>query len=136
MFDPLGIVDLTPGVVAAVAFGVANLGHPKFVASPNAYSVPSFSSFVQLVDDVFVGSSTDALSMVIPAYSTILDQVLLSLHRLGNCLGQTISLRIRDRSSDKDINRGELLFMIVGLVQPVTHLYHSPIHSNPAKQPL
>ncbi|MEN6318200.1 MAG: hypothetical protein ABFD82_05545 [Syntrophaceae bacterium] len=34
--------------------------HPMFVASPNACSFPSPSSFVELVGEVFVGSSTGA----------------------------------------------------------------------------
>lgn len=86
VWPPLGIVDLLPGVlvvtalvwpllivagtvvvaplvtVVVIAFGVANLGHPKFVASPNACSFASPSSSVELVAEVFVGSSTDALS--------------------------------------------------------------------------
>ena len=48
--------------VFVIAFGASNLEHPKFVASPNAYSFPSPSSFVELAYGVFVGSSTDALS--------------------------------------------------------------------------
>ena len=85
VYLPFGVVDLPPGVVATalacpllivvgvvvvaaldpvvvIAFVVANLGHPKFVASPNAYYFPSPSSSVQLVGEIFVGGSIDALS--------------------------------------------------------------------------
>src|SRR4030042_5791793 len=57
----LRIVDLTP-VVVVTAFGLPNLGHPTILAAPNACFVSIASSFVQLVGDVFVGSSTDILS--------------------------------------------------------------------------
>ena len=45
-----------------IAFGVSNLGHPRYFASPNACSFASCSSSVGLVGGVFVGSSIDALS--------------------------------------------------------------------------
>src|SRR4030067_1396582 len=45
-----------------IAFGVSNLGHPKYFASPNACSFPSCSSSVEVVGEVFAGSSIDALS--------------------------------------------------------------------------
>ena len=48
--------------VVLIAFGVANPGHPKYFASPNVCSFASCSSSVELVGEVFVGSSTHALS--------------------------------------------------------------------------
>ena len=66
------IVVVPPGVVAVsavvgpfrivVGFWVSNLGHPKYFVSPNACSVPSCASFVELVGEVFAGSSMDVLA--------------------------------------------------------------------------
>ena len=44
-----------------VAVGVANPGHPTFVASPNACFFPSYSSSVALAGAVCAGSSMDVL---------------------------------------------------------------------------
>ena len=44
-----------------IAFGVSNLGHPKYFASPNARSFPSCSSSVEVVGGVSAGSSMDVL---------------------------------------------------------------------------
>jgi hypothetical protein len=46
--------------VSVVVVEVDSSVHPTFVASPNTCSFPSSSSSVELVDEVFVGSSTDA----------------------------------------------------------------------------
>jgi hypothetical protein len=46
--------------VSVVVVEVDSSGHPTFVASPNACSFPSSSSSVELVGEVFVGSSTGA----------------------------------------------------------------------------
>lgn len=46
---------------AAVVVGIANLGHPKFVAFPNACSFASHSSYVEVFCMVFVRGSIDVL---------------------------------------------------------------------------
>ncbi len=59
---PAALSTLKNAPVAVIAFGAANLGHPKFVVSPNAYSFSSLSSFSELAGDVLVECSIDALS--------------------------------------------------------------------------
>ena len=53
-------------LVAVIAFGVANSGHPRFVDAPNTCSFPILSSSVEGFDEVFAGSSIDALSNYAP----------------------------------------------------------------------
>ena len=62
LFLVVGAVVASRLTVFAIAFGVANLAHPKFVAFPNVHSFPSRSSSVELVAEAFVDSSIDALS--------------------------------------------------------------------------
>jgi hypothetical protein len=66
---------------------------------------------------------------------TTLSPVLLFLNRAGNSFEQTIGMRIPGYSPDEDISWGEFLFVVIGLIQSITYLYYSPIHSNAAKQP-
>ena len=49
--------------VAVVVGVVSNLGHPKFVASPNVCSLSNCSSSFEVVGEVFVGNSTAAHSI-------------------------------------------------------------------------
>jgi hypothetical protein len=49
--------------VAVVVGVVSNLGHPKFVDSPNVCSLSNCSSSFEVVGEVFGGNSTDALSI-------------------------------------------------------------------------
>ena len=44
-----------------IVFGVSNPEHPRYFASPNAYSFPSLSSSVELAAEVFAGSSIAVL---------------------------------------------------------------------------
>src|SRR5450759_379979 len=48
-------------MAVVIAFGVSNLGHPRYFASPNACSFPSCSSSVEVVGEVFAGSSIHVL---------------------------------------------------------------------------
>ncbi len=59
----LEIASVVPplGISAVIAFGVSNLGHPKYFASPNACSFPSYSSSAEVVAEVFVGGPIDVL---------------------------------------------------------------------------
>ena len=82
------------GMVAVIASGVANPGHPKFVASPNACSVASPSSSVELVAVTFVGSSTDALSSDAPCSHSSSPRVSLHKKTVRCCSSPNLSCSI------------------------------------------
>ena len=75
------------GMVAVIAFAVANLVPPRFAASPNARSFPSPSSSVELVAEVFAGSSTDALSNDGPCSHS--SSLRVSLHKKTELFGSS-----------------------------------------------